>query len=143
MTTESIISLILSAVTVIAAITALVISVVQIRKSNKQSLFDRRLKAYLTVSWMKSLCNEYENISKQYLEDARNRPIYSIELLFVWMTNSSFLEEIQPLMEHVLEGEWQRKYLLKMEELRNICEEVRLIFPENIGFPLADFIFLL
>ncbi len=57
------------------------------------------------------------------------------------MVNCTFLENIQGTLSHTLESKFQRKYLLKMEALRNMCEEVRLIFTENIGYPLADFIF--
>lgn len=141
MTTEAILNLVFSIVASIIAVIAVFISVIQIKKSNKQALFERRLKAYLTVKWMKALCDEHESISKTYLEEARKGPLLSIDLLFVWMTNCSALEEIQPVIHHILEGEFQRKYLLKMEDLRNLCEEVRLIFPENIGYKLADFIF--
>ena len=136
-----IISLVLSIVTAVAAIVAIIISVTQICISNKQSLLDRRLKIYLTVKWMKALCDEHKNIPNDYLSDSRDEPIYTVDLFFIWMTNSSFLEEIQPSIHHILEGEWHRKYLLKIEELRNMCEEARLVFPGRIGFPLADFIY--
>ena len=141
MSTEAILSLVFSIITAIVAVIALVISIIQIQKSNKQSLFDRRLKAFLTTKWMKSLCDEHQSISKTYLEDAKKGPLLSIDLLFVWMTNCTALEEIQPVIHHTLEGEFQRKYLLKMEELRNLCEEVQLIFPDDTAHKLADFIF--
>lgn len=141
MSKEAILSLVFSIVTAVIAIIAVVISIIQIKKSNKQALFERRLKTYLTVKWMKALCDENESISKTYLDDAKNEPLSEIDLLFVWMTNCSALEEIQSAINHTLEADFQRKYLLKMEELRNLSEEAQLIFPNNIGNELANFIF--
>lgn len=134
-------NIIVSIVTAVTAVIAIIISVVQITKSNKQSLFDRRLNAYLTVKWMKSLCDENKSLATSYLQDGKTEPIFSIDLMFNMMTNCNYLEEIQGTLSHALESEYQRKYLLKIETLRNLCEEVRLIFPKNIGYPLADFIF--
>ena len=132
--------IIVSVVTAIAAIVALVISVIQISKSNKQSLFERRLNAYLKIRWLKALCDENNSFNENYLKEAKEGPVLVLDI-FSCMTNNSYLEEIQPVINHVLEPEWQRKYLFKIEELRSLCEEVRLIFPENFGYSLADFIF--
>lgn len=138
---EPVLNIVLSVITAFAAIVALGISVAQIIKSNKQSLFDRRLKAYLTVKWMKSLCDSNKELADDYLKDAEEGPLHALDYFFVLMTNTTFLEGVQSAISHVLEPEYQRVYLLKIEELRNLCEEVRLIFPEYIGYPLADFIF--
>jgi len=140
MTTESIVSIVLSVITAVTAVAAIVISITQISKSNKQSMFDRRIKIFLTVIGMKSLCEEHSSICEAYINDSKEGPLYAVDSLYLWMTNSSFLEEIQPVISHALETEWRRKYLLKMEELRNMCEETRLIFPDSMGRSLADFI---
>ena len=140
MSSEAILNLVFSIVTALVAVIALIVSVVQIQKANKQSLFDRRLRAYLTIKWMKLLCDQNESIAKQYIEDAKNEPLLSIDLLFVWMTNCSALEEIQPVIHHTLEPDYQRKYLIKMEEIRNMVEEIQLIFPSSYSYSLADFV---
>ncbi len=127
-------------ITAVTAIIAVIISVVGICKSNKQSLFDRRLKVYLIIKWMKSLCDQNNSIAKNYLENGKNGPMFSIDYMFDLMTNCTYLEDIQGTLSHALENEFQRKYLLKMEALRNTSEETRLIFPENLGYPLGDFI---
>lgn len=121
-------NIIVSIVTAVTAVIAIIISVVEIRKSNKQSLFDRRLNAYLTVKWMKSLCDEHKSLATSYLQDGKTEPMFAIDLMFNMMTNCNYLEEIQGTLSHALESEYQRKYLLKIETLRNLCEEVRLIF---------------
>ena len=47
-----------SIVTAITAIGALVLSIRQMKLSNKQNLFDRRLKAYMLANGLISLCEE-------------------------------------------------------------------------------------
>ena len=138
---ETIINLIMAAITAATAIAAIVISVIQISKSNKQSLFDRRLNAFLKVKWMAALCDENQKLYKSYVSDANKGPVFDMDCLFGWLTNNAFLEDIQLVIKHPLDFELQKKYLSKMEELRNLCEEVRLIFPESIGYPMADFLF--
>lgn len=142
MTTEAVLSLVFSIITAITAVVAIFISIIQVRKSNKQSLFERRLRTYLTIKWMKSLCDENSTIAKKYIKDAETDLLLSIDFLFISMTNCTFLEEIGPAITNTIENkELHRKYLLKIEELRNMCEEVQLIFPDDIAHQLADFIF--
>ncbi len=142
MTAEAVLSLVFSIITAITAVVAIFISIIQVRKSNKQSLFERRLRTYLTTKWMKSLCDENSTIAKEYIKDAETDLLLSIDFLFILMTNCTFLEEIGPAITNTIENkELHRKYLLKIEELRNMCEEVQLIFPDDIGHQLADFIF--
>ena len=90
---------------------------------------------------MKSLCDEHVQIKDRYIEESERGPIHAIDYFFDWMTNCTFLEEIQPSISHVLEEEYHRKYLLKIEELRNMIEEACLVFPNGVGNHLADFIY--
>lgn len=134
-------NIILSIVTALTAIIAIIISFVQIIKNNKQALFERRLRAYLKIKWMKSLCDENKSIFNSYMCDLEEGPVKIMDLFFMSMTNVSYLEEIQECIKHVLEPDYQRKYLIKIEELRSLCEEVRMIFSENLCHTLADFIY--
>lgn len=139
---NQIINIVLSITTTITAIIAIIISVIGINKSNKQSLFERRLKAYLTVKWMESLCNnDKENIVNQYILNKNNRKSDDLFKLFELMTNCTFLKDIQDTLNHISEKDVRRKFFLKVESLKNLCEEVTLIFPENIGSAISDFIF--
>jgi len=134
-------NIIVSVITACTAIVAIIISIVQISKSNKQSLFERRLNAYLKIHSLKFLCDQNKISNEQYVKELKKEPDWDIEVLFCNMTNISFLEELQNVIDHTLENDYQKKYLLKMEELKNLCEEVRLIFPEIIGYELADFVY--
>lgn len=139
---NQIINIILSITTTLTAIIAIIISVIEINKSNNQSLFERRLKAYLTIKWMESLCNnDKENIVNQNILNGENIKIDDLFKLFELMTNCALLKDIQDTLNHIFEKDERRKFFLKIESLRNLCEEVTLIFPENIGSNISDFIY--
>ena len=136
-------SIVLSIITAVAAIVALFISVFQIINSNRQKLFERRLNAYLKIKWMKLLCDQNKELLDKYVKMAteNNMPLLGLEELFYHMTNTAYLESMQPAIYHIADYEWQRKYLLKVDEIRSLSEEVRLIFPGSIGYDLSDFVF--
>ena len=102
--------IIVSVITAAAAIIALIISVVQISKSNKQALFERRLYAYLTVKWMNLICEQNEKVCSGFIEKIDNFDIPSVGLLFAYMTNTSFLEEIQTVINHTQDFEYYKRY---------------------------------
>lgn len=135
------IGLIVSILTAMTAIIAIFISVIQLNISNRQYLFERRLKAYLNIKWMKSLCDKNKELCYSYIKDAENGPLFAIDFLFINLTNVSYLEGIQGVIVNLLDNEKQREFLLKLEEIKSMCEEIRLIFPEQIGYPLSDFIY--
>ena len=129
-------------VTGFAAVVALCISIYSIMQSNKHALFERRLNAYLKVKWLAKLCDQNkEYYLSYYTPDKCNEPDHTVDLLFIYMTNCAFLEEVQISIENQFDVLEKKKYLLKIEELRNLCEEVQLIFPDNLGHALADFVF--
>lgn len=133
-------SIILSSITAIAAIVALFLTIIEIKKGNKQKLFDDRLKDYQVL---KELVFTYkENISVLGLttNTLRNEPDHAIDLTFKWLCNNRFLEAIQPIIDKALESESQRQYLLKMDEMDKIAEEIRLIFPKRISIDMWMFI---
>lgn len=135
------IQIIVSVITAAAAILALIISVVQIHNSNKQALFERRLYAYLTVKWMNLICERNEKVCSEFIEKIDNFDITSVGLLFAYMTNTSFLEEIQTVINHTQDFEYYKRYMRKIEELRSLSEEITLIFSTNIGHDIADFVY--
>ena len=126
-----VIQIIVSVITAVAAIIALIISVVQISKSNKQALFDRRLKAVLTVRWMMLLCKQYAESGKEYLEKLKEGPNINMAQFFKDMTNTSFFEDVQDTIDDTQDIESRRMYIKKMEELRSLSNEITLIFPST------------
>ena len=74
--------------TSVAAVIAICVSVHQIRLSNKQQLFDRRLKAYMMANSIISLCKEnYVFLSekeKQNLSLLMTSFLYGLQTIHIW-----------------------------------------------------------
>lgn len=115
-----------SIITTIATIFALIISCSQIALSNKQSLFDRRLKAYMLVQGLIVLCKEY--LDEILMEERTSKPVYSIDSIFAGMTNNSYMESQADAIKHPLQVPFHQNFLRKREELRSLAMEFEFIF---------------
>lgn len=118
-----------------AAISALAISFLQMRQSNRQALFSRRLNLWLTT----------EKLMDVYSENAKHlRPNDGAQLTndrcFLWLTNTTSLQEIGPAIFNVLDSEWQLKLHLKLDEMRSQASEARYIFKGNSGLAICRFL---
>ena len=126
-----------SIITAIAAIVALILSVKQSRLSNKQQLFERRLRAYMLANGLISLCKDnYMWISAKREE----RPQLENDLVFMCLTNNSYLEEQAKAIEHPLEQSFHREFLRKREELRKLAMEFELIFKGDVALKYSEFL---
>lgn len=119
----------------IVAIIALFISCYQARLSNKQSLFNRRLNIWITVDKLMSV---YAKNAKNLKHD--DEPQMAIDLLFVWLTNTTYLQSITASINHVLDAEPQLKLHLKLDEMRSLAMEARFCFKGKSGDAIAEFI---
>lgn len=116
--------------TSVAAVVAIGVSVHQIRLSNKQQLFERRLKAYMMANSIISLCKEnYVFLS----EKRKAEPQFANDLVFVWLTNNTYMEGQAEAIEHPLEQPFHKELLKKREELRNMAMEFEFIFKGNVA----------
>lgn len=123
--------------TSVAAVVAIGVSVHQIRLSNKQQLFDRRLKAYMIANSIISLCKEnYVFLS----EKRKAEPQFANDLVFVWLTNNTYMEGQAEAIEHPLEQPFHKELLKKREELRNMAMEFELIFKGNVALLYSNFL---
>ena len=78
-----------SVITALTATLALVLSVRQIRLSNKQQLFDRRLKVYMLANSLISLCKD----NYIWLSPKREQiPQFVNDYIFIWLTNNTYME---------------------------------------------------
>ena len=102
-----------SIITALVAIVALFLSIHQIKLSNKQSLFDRRLKAYMLANGLISLCKDN----------------------YKWIS-----EERADAIDHPLEQPFHKEFLRKREELRNSAMEVELIFRGEAALTYSEFL---
>ncbi len=123
--------------TSVAAVVAIGVSVHQIRLSNKQQLFERRLKAYMMANSIISLCKEnYVFLS----EKRKAEPQFANDLVFVWLTNNTYMEGQAEAIEHLLEQPFHKELLKKREELRNMAMEFEFIFKGNVASLYGNFL---
>ena len=123
--------------TSIAAFIAIYLSVRQIQLSNKQQLFDRRLKAYMLVNGIISLCREnYMWISgKREAEPQLTNDFFSMGL-----TNNTYMESQAKTIQQPLEQPFHNEFLKKLEELRSVAMEFELIFKGDIALQYSNFL---
>ena len=123
--------------TSVAAVVAIGVSVHQIRLSNKQQLFERRLKAYMMANSIISLFKEnYVFLS----EKRKAEPQFANDLVFVWLTNNTYMEGQAEAIEHPLEQPFHKELLKKREELRNMAMEFEFIFKGNVASLYGNFL---
>lgn len=122
-------------ISAIVAIIALFISCYQARLSNKQSLFNRRLNIWITVNKLMSV----------YVKNAKNlehddEPQMAINLLFVLLTNTTYMQSISTSINQVLDAEPQLNLHLKLDEMKSLVMEAKFCFKGKSGDAIADFI---
>lgn len=130
-------SMVLSFVTAAAAVTALALTNLQIRQSNKQALFERRIALWTAT---RGLMRLFEKHHGQFASDGKE-PFFANDLLFTWLTNNAYLNEISPTLDHVLEQPSQRIFLSKLDELQRFSSEVKLIFKGKSALCMSAFLY--
>lgn len=122
-------------ISAIVAIIALLISCYQARLSNKQSLFNRRLNIWITVD---KLMGVYAKNAKNLKQE--DEPQMAIDLLFVWLTNTAYLQSVSASINKVLDTDLQLKLHLKLDEMRSLAMEARFCFKGKSGEAISEFI---
>lgn len=122
-------------ISAIVAIIALLISCYQARLSNKQSLFNRRLNIWLTVD---KLMGVYAKNAKNLKHEDEQQ--MAIDLQFVWLTNTTYLQSISASINKVLDADLQLKVHFKLDEMRSLAMEARFCFKGKSGEAIAEFI---
>lgn len=134
MTLSDVLNLILSTITIFIAALALILTYKQIKLSNKQHLFDRRLDNYLLIKDILSLYN----VNKSFIDD---KDIYqNVKLLFISLTNCKRLENIAPVIKEPTNEELKRNFLIKCEELEKSANEILLLWQESLSRDLYNFV---
>ncbi len=122
-------------ISAIVAIIALLISCYQVRLSNKQSLFNRRLNIWITVDKLMSV---YVKNAKDLEHD--DEPQMDIDLQFALLTNTTYLQSISTSITHVLDAEPQLNLHLKLDKMKSLAMEARFCFKGKSGNAIAEFI---
>ena len=101
-------------VTALIAIIALFQTHTQIKISNKQFLFDKRLKKYLLIKGLLDLYRENEGILN-YSNNSDEEAII-VDLQFISLTNNTYLKDITCIITEPKNNEFKNNFLIKMEE---------------------------
>lgn len=139
MSQESILNIVLSAIVALTAIFALFQTHKQIKLSNKQFLFNRRLDKYLLA---KSLIELYkDNINLLDYKDNKDDEAIIVDFQFINLTNIEFLKDITCIIGDPKNNEYKTNFLIKIEELKKISTEIKFIFPNKESQCLSKFVF--
>lgn len=129
-----------SVITAGTAIIALLQTGKQIRVSNKQNLFKKRIDILIKVTGLMKL---YEENRKLMIDDNRedDSVVLLVDFNFENLTNNTYLEDISICVHKVLEQPYQKQLLTRLEELRNISTTIMYLFPDKQAKALSKFVY--
>lgn len=112
-------------ITAVIAIIALIQTNIQIKISNKQYLFERRLKNFSVISGMIKLFED----NKDLLDDdhKEDEPI-DVDFVFYGLINNFYLEDLHYAIEKPLEQPYHNDFLIKLEEISSVSKEIGFIY---------------
>lgn len=131
----------LSVITIIVASYALIQIHHQMKLSNKQHLFDKRMENYLIAMGLIQL---YRNNCKDFdkdFDEEKDEPIFALKSYFIWLTNNTYLEEITTAIDNPLKNPGHKEFLIKLEKLKEVGTKIKFLFPDNASDALGDFVF--
>ena len=109
----------------------------QINLSNRQHLFDRCLSGYLIIT---DLIQSYQKQQKDCkLKDDDDRFVFSVGLVWLYLTGNLYLESIQNACDYPIESQEGKNYSVKMAEVHRLAQEIQFLFPEDISVPICSF----
>lgn len=130
-------NIILSAITICVALIALRQTSQQIKLSNKQHLFDKRMENYLIA---KGLIELYRGISIK-IDDKKDEPIFAVSSYFTGLTNNTYLEQITPAINNTLKEPSHKALLVKLESLKEVATRIKFLLSDEASVLLSDFVF--
>lgn len=125
-------------ITAFIAIIALLQTHKQIKISNKQFLFDKRLSKYLLARGLLELYKDNENLL-DYTNNLDNEPII-VDFQFTNLTNNNYLKNITCIINEPKNNDFKNNFLIKIEELKKLSNEIKFLFPNKSGLLLGSFI---
>lgn len=127
-----------SIITAFIAIIALLQTHKQIKISNKQFLFDKRLSKYLLAKGLLELYKDNESLL-DYTDDPDDEAII-VDYQFINLTNNNYLKDVTCIINEPKNNEFKNNFLVKIEELKKLSNEVRFLFQNKNGLLLGNFI---
>ena len=125
-------------ITAFIAIIALLQTHKQIKISNKQFLFDKRLSKYLLANGLLELYKDNESLL-DYTDDLDEEPII-VDYQFKNLTNNNYLKDITCIIKEPKNNDFKNNFLVKIEELKKLSNEIKFLFHDNGGVLLGNFI---
>ncbi|MFQ9501365.1 MAG: hypothetical protein ACLR1U_02280 [Clostridia bacterium] len=127
---------IFSVITAITAIVAIWQTHKQLKISNKQHLFDKRMEKFLICIGMLSLYSENKMLIKEENKDVA----LEVTMLFSGLTDNLYLKDIGNIINDTHNEKLRIDFLIKLEELYKVASEIELIFPSRHSKILKEFI---
>ena len=126
----------LSIITAVVAIFALYQTGKQIKQSNKQHLFDRRVNKFILINGLLSLYSR----NREKLKSMEG--LYeNVEPIFRRLTNATALKEMNIAVRHPLEeGDGHNTFLTICEMLIDASTEIELIWEGNEATLISEFV---
>lgn len=127
---------IFSVITAITAIVAIWQTHKQLKISNKQYLFDKRIEKFLICTGLLSLYSENKILIK---EEDKDVPL-EVTILFSGLTNNVYLKDVGNIINDTHNEKIRIDFLIKLEELYKVANEIELIFSRRHSKILKEFI---
>ena len=125
-------------ITASIAIIALFQTHKQIKISNKQYLFDKRLNKYLLAKGLLELYKDNGSLL-DYTDDLDDEAII-VDYQFINLTNNNYLKDVTCIINEPKNNEFKNNFLVKIEELKKLSNEIKFLFHDNSGVLLGNFI---
>lgn len=129
---------IFSILTAVIAIVAIWQTHRQIKVNNKQFLFESRVRKYTLASSLIQLYKENQ-LLLDYSKSKDNEAII-VDFQFENLTNIGYLKDITGIIYEPKNNEEKTKFLLKLEEIKQVANEISFLFKRNQGVLLKDFV---
>lgn len=123
----------LTIVSIIIALIALLQTNKQIKLSNKQQLFDRRLQNYLLLESLLGSYRDKQEVleSNQPEKMLNNNNMLAYDLII--LTSNEYLDGAHEIAVAPWAYEVKKKFFTKIDALNRAAKESKLIFPDNIA----------
>ena len=129
---------IFSIITATIAVIALWQTHIQIKISNKQFLFKNRLEKYTIANMLIELFKENQSLL-DYSNKKDNEAII-VDIQFASLTNVGYLKDITGIISDPKNNEIKTEFLLKLEEIKQLANEIKFLFKREQGLLLNIFI---
>lgn len=132
---DIVLNILLSVLSVIIALIAIIQTQKQIKLSNKHQLFDRRLEKYMVI---KDLLSLFSN-NREHIVD-KDDLAQCLDLQFSWLTNVSYLSDMIFAVKDTLNSDKQNILLTKCEMLEKYAVEISVLWNDETGAIFSLFV---